>query len=409
MEISDTTTHTKNFKEPHLIQDIITSETEYIKTTDNELNILLGGGIVKESVILVGGDPGIGKSTLVLQIVLSLTDIKSLYISGEESEAQVAMRARRLKRTNDQCFIVHTTDIKEILQYIALQHPQFVVIDSIQTIVNDNTDGTTGSAAQIRDTTNQLIQTAKQFGTSIIIIGHITKEGLLAGPKLLEHMVDVVLHFESDDKRNYRILRSEKNRFGHTPEIAIYKMCEDGLFPIDDPSAFLLSSTNKKLSGVAIGTICEGQRAILVEIQSLIGITNYATPQRVANGFDMKRLNILIAILEKKVGLKLSNKDVFVNVVGGITVRETSIDLAVCMAIISSYYDTIIPDDHCFIAEVGLCGELMNVHSMVNRTNTAIKHNFSKISVAYDKNQPLNKYVVKYNSINDIMNDYIRK
>ena len=391
---------------PKQIQNIEIGNIELIKTSDDEFNKLLGGGITRGSLVLVGGDPGIGKSTLVLQLLLNLNEIKTLYISGEESEEQVAIRANRIKIKNKQCFIVHASDINEVNHHITTQQPILTVIDSIQTITNEDIDGSMGSVSQIKDITNQLLTLAKTTNTTIIIIGHINKEGLLAGPKVLEHMVDVVLLFEGDSKNNYRILRSVKNRFGHTPEIAIYTMKENGLFPINNPSSFLLSSNYSELSGVAIGIICEGQRAILIEIQALIGVTNYTTPQRVANGFDPKRLSILIAILEKKIGLKLANKDVFVNIVGGMTIHETSLDLAICMAIVSSYFDIIIPRKHCFSAEVGLCGELRTVPFIKQRIDTAIKYGFDEIIISDEQCTTNSRNVKHFSTLEDIIGSY---
>ena len=334
------------------------------------------------AIILIGGEPGIGKSTLLLQIALNMKDQRILYVSGEESNQQLKMRAERLGIQNPNCFILNETFTGEIFRHIGDLDPGLVIIDSIQTLYTDRLDSSAGSISQIRETAAELQRFAKTTNIPVVLIGHITKDGNLAGPKLLEHMVDTVLQFEGDRHYGFRILRSVKNRFGSTSELGIFEMQSSGLREVNNPSEILLSQRDEEVSGVAIAAMVEGQRPMLIETQALVGPAAYGTPQRSATGFDLRRMNMLLAVMEKRSGFKLSAKDVFLNIAGGIRVDDPAIDLAVVAAVLSSAEDVAISNDICFAGEVGLSGEIRAVSRVENRISEAEKLGFEKIMIS---------------------------
>ncbi|MFT5791913.1 MAG: DNA repair protein RadA/Sms, partial [Saprospiraceae bacterium] len=336
------TTSVKKVSKALKIANIVLNEEDRIQTMNNEFDRVLGGGLVKGSVLLLGGEPGIGKSTLLLQIALSINK-KVLYVSGEESQSQIKMRAERLSSINSECLILTETKTQNIFRSIEETNPEILVIDSIQTLHTENIDASPGSISQIRETAAELIKFAKETNTPVILIGHITKDGNIAGPKILEHMVDVVLQFEGDRNHTYRIVRAQKNRFGSTSELGIYEMQSVGLREVDNPSEILISQKDESLSGTAIAATLEGMRPLMIEVQALVSTAVYGTPQRSATGYDLKRLNMLLAVLEKRAGFKLGAKDVFLNITGGIKVDDPAIDLAVISAILSSNEDDAIP------------------------------------------------------------------
>ncbi len=360
----------------HTIEDQL--ETRY-KTPDLELNRVLGGGVVPGSLLLFGGEPGIGKSTLLLQLSLKWVGIKILYISGEESQKQIKLRAERIGIDNKECYLLTETSIQNILQQLEANKPDIVIIDSIQTIYTAEIDSAPGSISQIRECTSDLMRFAKETSTPIFLIGHINKEGNIAGPKVLEHMVDVVMQFEGDRHHLYRILRTTKNRFGPTNEIGIYEMKANGLEQVSNPSEVLISNREEQLSGSCIASTLEGIRPILIEVQSLVSSAAYGTPQRSATGFDLRRLNMLLAVLEKRCGFRLAAKDVFLNIAGGIKVEDPAIDLAVIASILSSAEDIPINLKYCFAAEVGLSGEIRAVNKIEQRIQEAEKLGFTKM------------------------------
>jgi len=360
----------------------ITHESELrLDTQDQEFNRVLGGGLVPGSLTLLGGEPGIGKSTLLLQIALKLA-YKTLYVSGEESQRQIKMRADRIQPNSENCYILTETKTQNIFQQIAQVEPDLVIIDSIQTLHTDYIESAAGSISQIRECAAELIKFAKESHTPVILVGHITKDGTIAGPKILEHMVDTVLQFEGDRNYVYRILRSLKNRFGSTAELGIYEMQGRGLREVNNPSEVLISKNEEDLSGTAIAATVEGMRPLLIEIQALVSTAVYGTPQRSATGFNAKRLNMLLAVLEKRAGFKLAAKDVFLNITGGISVDDPAIDLAVLAAILSSNADIPIEKGICFAAEVGLAGEIRPVQRVDQRILEAEKLGFSSIFVS---------------------------
>jgi DNA repair protein RadA/Sms len=362
--------------------DEISFETETrIDTRDQEFNRVLGGGLVPGSVILLGGEPGIGKSTLLLQIALSLGK-KVLYVSGEESEKQIKLRADRIQSNQENCYVLAETKTDLIGLQIEAVQPDLIIVDSVQTLQSPKLESASGTVSQIRECTAELTYYAKATGTPLILVGHITKDGQLAGPKLLEHMVDTVLQFEGDRNYVYRILRALKNRFGSTAELGIYEMLSGGLREVTNPSELLLSNYEEPLSGVAVAATLEGQRPLMIEIQALVSTAVYGTPQRSATGFNSKRLNMLLAVLEKKVGFKLGTKDVFLNITGGIHIDDPAIDLGVVMAVLSSNADKPLPASICFAAEVGLAGEIRSVQSIDRRIAEAEKLGFKAIFVA---------------------------
>jgi DNA repair protein RadA/Sms len=359
---------------PRKVSEIETADEPRIHMPSEELNRVLGGGLVPGSMVLIGGEPGIGKSTLVLQNILSIKSRKMLYVSGEESATQIKLRADRIGRMSDNCYVVTETSLESIFKHIASIKPQLLIIDSIQTIASDAIESSAGSISQVRECAAQLLRYAKQSGVPVILIGHINKEGSLAGPKVLEHIVDAVLQFEGDRQYMYRILRAVKNRFGNTSELGIYEMCQRGLREVTNPSEMLLSQhSEEQLSGCAVGVTLEGIRPFLIEAQALVSTAAYGTPQRSVTGFDSKRMNMLLAVLEKRVGFKLAQKDVFLNIAGGLKVADPALDLAVIAAILSSNVDMVVPQGVCMSGEVGLSGEIRAVTRMEQRVREAEK------------------------------------
>lgn len=358
-----------------------TSQTSRIDTLSSELNRVLGGGLVIGSLVLLGGEPGIGKSTLALQVAIQLENIQTLYVSGEESLQQLALRAKRLRKKNENFLVLAETSLDTITEQILETNPQLVIIDSIQTLYSDNIDSVQGSISQVRECTSQLIKIAKNKNIPIIIIGHVTKDGYIAGPKMMEHMVDTVLQFEGDRHNEFRILRTTKNRFGSTSELGIFEMCQDGLHEVLNPSKTLLSQSDEELSGSSVTTAIEGNRALLLEIQALVGSATYGTPQRTSTGFDTRRLNMLLAVLEKRLNFKTLTKDVFVNIAGGIRIFDPAIDLAVVASILSSSIDISINPNHCFCGEIGLSGEVRSVNKIEQRIKEAEKLGFEQIFI----------------------------
>ena len=378
-------TESKRVSKPLRIKEIDSTQEVRMNTTDGELNRVLGGGIVPGSLILLGGEPGIGKSTLLLQISLKLP-YKTLYVSGEESQKQIKMRAERIDPNSDNCYILTETKTQNIFRHIVETEPDIVIIDSIQTLHTDYIESTAGSISQIRETTAELIKFAKETNIPVILIGHITKDGNIAGPKILEHMVDTVLQFEGDRNHVYRILRSLKNRFGSTAELGIYEMQGSGLREVSNPSEILISHREEELSGTAIASTLEGMRPLMIEIQALVSTAVYGTPQRSTTGYNAKRLNMILAVLEKRAGFRLGTKDVFLNVTGGISVDDPAIDLAVVAAILSSNEDIAVGKDVCFAGEVGLSGEIRPINRVEQRIQEAEKLGFSTIFVSkYNK------------------------
>ena len=366
---------------PQKISNIVYKEEDRLVTSDTEFNRVLGGGIVPGSLTLLGGEPGIGKSTLLLQIAIRLP-YSTLYVSGEESQSQIKMRANRMNHESDDCYVLTEINLESIFKQIQKTEPQILIIDSIQTLKTELVDSAPGSVSQIKTCTSELINFAKKTSTPVIIIGHITKDGNIAGPKILEHMVDTVLQFEGDRNHVYRILRVNKNRFGSTNEIGVYEMNVKGLKEINNPSEILISKKNQELSGNAISATIEGMRPFMIEVQALVSTAVYGTPQRSSTGYNSKRLNMLLAVLEKRVGFRLASKDVFLNITGGISVDDTALDLAVVAAIISSNEDLVLNEKYCFAAEVGLSGEIRPVQRLEQRITEAEKLGFSKIFVS---------------------------
>lgn len=368
-------------KHPTLVSDIEAKDEERIDMGIGELNRVLGGGLVKGSLVLIGGEPGIGKSTLMLQTALALKNRKVLYVSGEESASQLKMRADRINKDSGECYIVSETNLEVIFSHIKDLQPDIVIIDSIQTIFTEGADSVPGSLTQVRECSALLLKLAKETSIPVFIVGHITKDGTIAGPKTLEHIVDTVLQFEGDQHYLYRILRSVKNRFGSTSELGIFEMCQNGLREVQNPSELLISSEHTDMSGVAIASAIEGIRPFLIEVQALTGTAAYGTPQRSATGFDLRRMNMLLAVLEKRAGFKVDKKDVFLNIAGGIKVNDPAIDLAVISSILSSSLDITISRDVCLTGEVGLSGEIRPVNRIAARIAEAEKLGFKKIII----------------------------
>lgn len=382
----------KNKREniPVLISEIEASEGKRIVTHDLEFNRTLGGGIVPGSIVLIGGEPGIGKSTLLLQIALQLKN-KTLYVSGEESEQQIKMRAERITGKNEDLYISTEISMAHLFNQIKKLQPEVLIVDSIQTLMSDFVDATAGSISQIKECAAQLQRYAKESDVPVFIIGHINKEGYIAGPKILEHMVDTVLQFEGDHHYTHRILRTIKNRFGSSNEIGIYKMESDGLKQINNPSELLITQKDEPLSGIAIAATLEGLRPMLIEVQALVSPAVYGNPQRTVTGFDLRRLNMLLAVLEKRGGLQFGNKDVFLNIAGGLKVDDPAIDLAISCALLSSFEDVHVPMNICFAAEVGLSGELRAVNRIEQRISEAEKLGFEKIYISKHNAKSLSK------------------
>ncbi|MFB0998211.1 MAG: DNA repair protein RadA [Flavobacteriales bacterium] len=377
---------TKRISKPIAIGDVVDEKLNRIIFKDIELNRVLGGGLVHGSLVLFGGEPGIGKSTLMLQMALQHSKARVLYVSGEESLKQIKMRADRIGKTSENCFLLNETKLQNIFAQIEELAPHIVIIDSIQTLHSDYLDSSPGSISQIRECTGDLMKFAKETQTSVFIIGHITKDGSIAGPKVLEHMVDTVLQFEGDRNHIYRLLRTTKNRFGSTNELGIYEMQAGGLIPVENPTDILLNNSEEALSGVAIASTMEGLRPMLIEVQALVSTAAYGNPQRTTTGFDTKRLNMLLAVLEKRCGFKLGAKDVFLNITGGIRVHDPAIDLAVVCSVLSSNVDMPISKNIALAAEVGLSGEIRPVPHIDQRINEAEKLGFEKMIISkYNK------------------------
>ena len=367
---------------PKTLQDIEISSEVRISTKIGELNRTLGGGLVPGSIILIGGEPGIGKSTLMLEAAMISRKLKTLYISGEESEQQLKMRAERLGLKNEQCYFLTETNTQSIVQSIQQLNPGMLIIDSIQTLHSSIIESAAGSISQVRQCAAELQRLAKLSNIPVFLVGHITKDGMLAGPKVLEHMVDTVLQFEGDRHHGYRILRSVKNRFGSTSELGIFEMTDKGLREVSNPSEILISQRDEDTSGVAIAATLEGMRPMLIETQALVSTAAYGTPQRSTTGFDTRRLNMLLAVLEKRSGFKLGAKDVFLNIAGGIYVDDPAIDMAVITAILSSNSDIPVKDSICFAGEIGLSGEIRAVNRIENRISEAEKLGFEEIYIS---------------------------
>ena len=389
---------------PVLIDEVSTDKLPRMDMNDKELNRVLGGGLVPGSLVLLGGEPGIGKSTLVLQTVLRLAGKRVLYVSGEESVQQIKLRAERIEYEKSDCMIVCETSLETILEHIKECRPQLVIIDSIQTMSSETVDSSPGSVAQIRECTAMLLKYAKESNTPIILIGHITKEGAIAGPKILEHIVDVVLQFEGDQHYIYRVLRSIKNRFGSTAEMGIYEMRREGLRQVENPSELLLSDRHQGMSGIAIAAAIEGVSPFLIEVQALVSTAAYGTPQRSATGFDTRRMNMLLAVLEKRVGFKLAQKDVFLNIAGGLRVNDPAIDLSVISAILSSNMDVEIDATVCMAGEVGLSGEIRPINRIEQRIAEAEKLGFKQIIIprTNTKRLDLSKYSIEIKAANKV-------
>ena len=368
--------------EPRKVQDIEEGTTRRIDIGNKEVNRVLGGGLVPGSLILLGGEPGIGKSTLSLQLALTNNSLKSLYVSGEESAEQIKMRANRLGIHNEECTVFTETLLENIVAQIEETHPDVVIIDSIQTMSTDLVESSPGSVTQIRECAATLLKVAKSNGIAIFIIGHITKDGSIAGPKILEHIVDVVLQFEGDGNHTYRILRGLKNRFGATYEIGVFEMRGDGLREVDNPSEILLTHYDEPLAGCAVGAAADGLRPYLIEVQALVSNAAYGTPQRSTTGFDQRRMNMLLAVLEKRVGMKMYQKDVFLNFAGGFKISDTGMDLAVVGAIISSFYDRPLMEGVCCAGEIGLSGEVRPAPRTEQRIAEAARLGFKRIVVS---------------------------
>ena len=366
---------------PKRIQEVTYAEEKRLDMRNGELNRVLGGGLVPGSLVLLGGEPGIGKSTLALQVLMQMGERKALYASGEESERQLKLRAERLAGDPANLSVLSETSLEHILDHVNALQPDIVVIDSIQTIGTDAVDSTIGSLTQVRECAARILQFAKERNIPFLIIGHINKEGSIAGPKVLEHIVDTVLQFEGDQHYMYRILRAQKNRFGSTSELGIYEMQQDGLREVTNPSELLLSTAREGLSGIAIAAAVEGVRPFLIEVQALVSSAAYGTPQRSSTGFDSRRLNMLLAVLEKRVGFKLLQKDVFLNIAGGLRVNDPAIDLAVLAAVLSSNMDIALDPDTCLTGEVGLAGEIRLVNRLEQRIREAAKLGFRRILV----------------------------
>ena len=380
---------------PKRLQEIVATEEMRIDMRNGELNRVLGGGLVPGSLVLLGGEPGIGKSTLALQVLMQQGERRTFYASGEESVRQLKLRAERLAGNAENLYISSETSLERILDQVKDLEPELVVIDSIQTIGTDAVDATIGSLSQVRECAARIMEFAKTRNIPFIIIGHINKEGSLAGPKVLEHIVDTVLQFEGDQHYTYRILRAQKNRFGSTSELGIYEMRQDGLREVSNPSELLLSTAREGLSGIAIAAAVEGVRPFLIEVQALVSSAAYGTPQRSSTGFDGRRLNMLLAVLEKRVGFKLLQKDVFLNIAGGMRVQDTAIDLAVLAAVLSSNMDIALDPGTCLCGEVGLAGEIRPVNRIGQRIAEAQKLGFTRILVPADQKVDAKRFTIQ--------------
>ncbi|MFV9568541.1 DNA repair protein RadA [Thermoanaerobacter mathranii] len=404
---------TKNTSQIYLLQDVTFSEEERIRTGIEEFDRVLGGGIVKGSLVLIGGDPGIGKSTLLFQVAGNISDEKVvLYVSGEESIQQIKLRADRILKEKQRIYLLCETNIEEIERKINDINPNFVIIDSIQTMYTEESQTIPGSISQIRQVTQKLMEISKQKDISIFLIGHVTKEGAIAGPKVLEHMVDTVLYFEGDRTQSFRVLRAVKNRFGATHEIGVFDMEEDGLREIRNPSEFILSNRPKNVPGTAVVSSIQGTRPILMEVQSLICKTSFGVPRRMATGFDYNRFILLLAVMEKRLGINLSQFDAYVNVAGGMKIQEPAADLGIIVSSLSGYFNIPIPEDVCFIGEVGLTGEVRGVSNIDKRISEAQKMGFSQVFIPDMKTKEIKKFentkITKIRDIKEIV-DFLKK
>ncbi len=395
---------------PKRLDDISTGESPRYSTGISEFDRVLGGGIVAGSVMLIGGEPGIGKSTLMMQLALTAGNLRTLYVSGEESELQIKMRAERLGLHNSECIIFTETDTGNIFRHIHEIKPDNVIVDSVQSMISPAVESSAGSVSQIRESASEYIRYAKETGTPVFLVGHITKEGSLAGPKLLEHMVDTVMVFEGDTNHIYRILRATKNRYGSTSELGIFQMEANGLVQVSNPSELLMSHYDKSLSGIAVSATIEGIRPLMIETQALVSSAVYGTPQRSSTGFDIRRLNMLLAVLEKRCGFRIAAKDVFLNIAGGIKVNDPATDLGVICSILSSNQDTPVRPNVCFASEIGLSGELRPVTRIEQRIDEAEKLGFSEIYVSkYNiKNYRKNNQKIKIITSNKIEQVFTR-
>ncbi|MEN8120087.1 MAG: DNA repair protein RadA [Bacteroidota bacterium] len=388
---------------PILISELKTENEKRIDLQNDELNRVLGNGLVPGSIVLIGGEPGIGKSTLVLQVALHLKNYKTLYISGEESNQQIKLRADRIYKGDTNCYVLSETLLENMFLHIKAENPDILIFDSIQTVYTGRIESSPGTVSQIRECTTQILQYAKTHSKPVFLIGHITKEGNLAGPKVLEHIVDTVLQFEGDKNNVYRILRATKNRFGSTSEMGIFEMVQSGLREVSNPSELLLSDHEENLSGISISASIEGMRPFMIEVQALVSSAAYGTPQRSSTGYNLRRLNMLLAVLEKRAGFKLSVKDVFLNITGGIKVDDPAFDLAVVVAILSSDLDFPIPKDACFAGEVGLSGEIRSVQRIDQRIAEAERLGFKQFFVSkYTKIENGKKHKIKITPVGKI-------
>lgn len=403
-KIPGISTTTQRAPKPQAVAEISLSEQHRIPVYDKELSRVLGGGLVPGSLILFGGEPGIGKSTLMLQVALNMKNLKTLYISGEESEQQIRMRAERIGINNTNCYVLTETSTQNIFKQIELLEPQLLIVDSIQTLHSAHIESSPGSVSQIRECTLELMKYAKESSTPVFLIGHITKDGSLAGPKVLEHMVDTVLQFEGDRNHVYRLLRTTKNRFGSTNELGIYEMQGSGLREVSNPSEILITAREELVSGVAIAATMEGMRPMLIETQALVSSAAYGTPQRSSTGFDLRRLAMLLAVLEKRCGFRLGIKDVFLNIAGGIKVEDPGIDLALVCAVLSSNEDMPISPKVCFAGEVGLSGEIRPVNRIDQRIMEAQKLGFEHIVISKynQKGLDLKSYTIQISMVGKI-------
>lgn len=401
-EWKKTSNNNKHIKlKPKKFSEISSTSEVRILTNDNELNRVLGGGIVPGSIVLIGGEPGIGKSTLLLQMAVKII-AKVLYLSGEESDTQIKMRAERLGIKNEECYIFSIPDLSLIFQVINELNPEIVIVDSVQTLYTTAIDSAPGSISQIRECTSELLRFSKETNTPVFLIGHITKDGVIAGPKILEHMVDTVLQFEGDRHHTYRILRATKNRFGSSAEIGIYEMINTGLREVTNPSEILITQRLEPLSGISISAAIEGIRPLLVETQALVSSAVYGTPQRNSNGFDLRRLNMLLAVLEKRCGFFLNSQDVFVNIAGGIRLDDPALDLGIAVSILSSFHNQIVNTSYVFAAEIGLSGEVRAVGKIEQRISEAEKLGFKSIIISKYNQKGLQKSKIEIIPISKI-------
>ncbi len=389
---------------PVRLHEVDSRSQPRLDTQTGELNRVLGGGLVRGSVVLIGGEPGIGKSTLALQVALAMSNYKVLYISGEESVQQLRMRADRIGRSNDNCYVLGEISLQNIFNHLQQLQPDILIIDSVQTLQDETLESSPGSISQIRECAGKLMKYAKETSTPVFLIGHITKDGTLAGPKILEHIVDTVLLFEGDQHYMYRILRASKNRFGATAELGIFEMLHDGLKEVENPSEVLINKNNEGLSGITTAATIDGIRPFLIEVQALVSTAAYGTPQRISTGYDVRRLNMLLAVLEKRAGFKIATRDVFLNLAGGLRVTDPALDLAVIAAVLSSGVDKPITKNMCFSAEVGLSGEIRPVSRIENRIREAGRLGFTSIMISgsYEKINLPGKELIKVIKVNRV-------